>query len=380
MVQAKKIILLLLIATMLFASVFSQQVITVKNELPFNRNGEMVEVSFQKLKACHRKAPFVLYDEQNHEIAYQLICSNRKPVAFIFQANVGANAESKYILQPGTPKIPKPLVSAGYYPQRSDDFGWENDLAAYRMYGPALAKDKPGDGVDLWLKSTTDLIFANRIRDELKHGISYHINHGDGLDCYGVGQSMGAGGICPYINGRLYIGKHYHHQRIIEAGPLRTVFELRWDSLNIDGRFVRKVLTVTVTAGALLNKGVVRYEGLLVPADMAAGISLHATKGHVLTKPDAGIIAYAEDAVGVLDKIPEGRNFVGVFMPGKKLISKEQDNHLLLIANYKPASEFRYYFGGGWSKWGFETDKDWFNAMEQFALSVKMPFKISVNR
>src|SRR5687767_4261811 len=37
-------------------------------------------------------------------------------------------------------------------PERADDFAWENDLAAFRVYGPALRSKPENSGIDCWLK------------------------------------------------------------------------------------------------------------------------------------------------------------------------------------------------------------------------------------
>jgi hypothetical protein len=50
----------------------------------------------------------------------------------------------------------------------------------------------------------------------------------------------------------------------------------------------------------------------------------------------------------------------------------------LITANYKAESSFTYYFGGGWSKWKFPTDKDWFEAVEKFSKQIKQPLKVKV--
>ena len=40
-----------------------------------------------------------------------------------------------------------------------DDFAWENDKIAFRMYGPALEADgEVSSGIDVWSKSTPRLV------------------------------------------------------------------------------------------------------------------------------------------------------------------------------------------------------------------------------
>lgn len=44
-----------------------------------------------------------------------------------------------------------------------DDITWENDIAAYRVYGPALqCSGEKAYGIDVWLKSTKELDVDHR--------------------------------------------------------------------------------------------------------------------------------------------------------------------------------------------------------------------------
>ena len=39
-----------------------------------------------------------------------------------------------------------------FVPERKDDFAFENDKVAFRIYGPALKDSKENSGIDCWLK------------------------------------------------------------------------------------------------------------------------------------------------------------------------------------------------------------------------------------
>ena len=56
------------------------------------------------------------------------------------------------------PKEQQPKVYGRYVPERKDDFAWENEYAAFRLYGPALKPENPSNGVDLWLKNSPALV------------------------------------------------------------------------------------------------------------------------------------------------------------------------------------------------------------------------------
>ena len=344
--------------------------IIVRNPADFDRTGEMVEISLQELDFVPQSS--ILRDEAGKEIPFQLINSGR---TMIFQVEIQAHSSKTYQLKTGVPSPVRAKTSARYVPERKDDFAWENDFAAYRMYGPALARENPSNGVDLWLKCTDSLIVDKFYADELEKGLSYHVNHGLGLDCYSVGQTLGCGGIAPYTS-QLWIGKHYSRYRIVENGPLRSVFVLIYDSVKIDSRYYRQMIEITADAGSLLNKATVRYEGVADSLHLAAGIVLH-NKKEILFSSSNGLIACAEDAVSDAGT-PQGKNYVGVYMPAIGTRTVEENHHYLIIAPYATNSDFTYWFGGGWSRWKFPSNEEWFNALALFAHSRITPLEINV--
>jgi len=368
-----------LFATLLLASCASiPRSIVVNNNTSSVRKGEMVEVNVSNLRARFDSKSYVLKNNKNEEIAYQLIYNGKKKAqTFIFQADVLANASGTYSLSEGKPLLVKAKTFARYVPERKDDFAWENDGAAYRMYGPALANENPSNGVDLWLKRTDELIVNKFYHDELQNGLSYHVDHGMGLDCYGVGHTMGAGGIAPYFSDSLWVGNHYDSYLVHENGPLRSVFTLSYDSVKVGNDFYKQEITITVDAGSMLNKAVVKYAGVPKNMELAAGIFLHDGKGQLKLSESNGTAAYAEDAVSSA-KVPSGRNYVGVLVPAKVNAARKQGNHALLLSNYRVGDNFTYYFGGGWNKWGYPVDEDWFNALNRFSEKVRIPLQVTL--
>lgn len=366
-------------AGILLSCTSQPRTIVVNNFTDFDRKGEMVEVDLSKTNCDFSNKTFVLKDQNGQEVPYQVLSENDTPRTLLFQADVPAQSASDYSLSEGTPSAVTAKVFARYIPERKDDFAWENDLAAYRMYGPALANEYPSNGVDIWLKRTDELIVDKFYHDELKKGLSYHIDHGLGLDCYKVGHMLGAGGIAPYTD-QLWVGNHYDHYEINVAGPLRTVFTLTYDSMQVADSYYKQTVTITVDAGSLLNKATVRLEGPAT-SDMklAAGIFLHGEKavdGITYTELEKNLIGYAERATSDAG-VPAGRNYVGVYMPGIDLDTKNEGDHLLILSNYEPGYEFTYYFGGGWSEWKFPTDNDWFKALDNFSQTKACPLSVS---
>lgn len=374
----KKIGFLMISSLLLFSGAFAQRSIVVTNNTALDRKAEMVEVKANALKVDLVLKSYILKNEKGAEVSYQLVSGGKDNLqTLIFQADVKANTVSVYKLSEGKPAIVKPKTSARFVPERKDDFAWENDLAAYRMYGPALANENPSNGVDLWLKRTDEVIVDKFYFDEIKNGLSYHVDHGKGLDCYGVGHTLGAGGIAPYVSDSLWIGNHYNSYKVLENGPLRSEFTLTYDSVKVGNEYYKQTITITANAGSMLNKGVVLYEGKKQKMKLAAGIVLHNAKGSLDQNAEKGIIAYAEDAVSSA-KLPSGRNYVGVYTPAKKPEIIKKNNHILIMSDYKSGKKFTYYFGGGWSKWGYTNDGDWFKALNNFSESMKKPLKVKI--
>ena len=343
-----------------------------------DRKGEMVEVNISSLKVSFATKSYVLKNKQNKEVAYQLLYNGHKnPVSLIFQADIRAKSSAVYSLTVGKPSVFKPKTFARFVPERKDDFAWENDLGAYRMYGPALANENPSNGVDFWGKSTNDLIVDEFYNGDLKNGISYHVDHGHGLDFYKVGHTLGCGGIAPYSGNKLWIGDHFSSYKVIEVGPLRSVFTLIYDSVRVGSVFYKETLTITTDAGSMLNKGVVKFTGPSQLMELAAGIYLHDEKGVLKQNTTTGTSGYAEEAVSDA-KVPSGRNYVGVYIPEKVNRAFKDADHALITASYKSGDTFTWYFGGGWSKWVYPTDNDWFKALAQFSAAYKNPLKVTV--
>lgn len=369
----------LILSSFIFIFTLSaQKSVVVTNTSGRDRNGELVEVKANAEKNSFLTSSFVLKNQKGKEIGYQLIYNDKKEVCgFLFQANVKARSTVTYSISKGTPAVVKAKTFGRYVPERKDDFAWENDFAAYRMYGPALAAENPSNGVDYWAKKTDELIVDEFYNGELKNGLSYHRDRGHGLDFYKVAHTLGCGGVALYANNKLWVGNHYDTYQVLENGPLRTVFQLIYNSVNVGEDTYKATVTITAEAGSLLNKAVVSYEGKDQPLQIATGIYIHDGKGILISNYADGLLAYAEDAVSEF-KEPSGRNYVGVVIPGKNFTAKNEDNHALLLSNYQQGKHFTYYFGGGWNQWKFPTDADWFKAVENFKYRVSQPLSVKL--
>ena len=134
----KKMILSCLAASVLMACADNRPMtVVVSNPLDMERSGEMVEVSMDEIARRLQladTAQIVVLDAEGTEVPYQITYDDK----VIFPATVAAGGKASYIIQEGTPQPVEVKTCGRQYPERLDDMAWENDLVAFRAYGPAL--------------------------------------------------------------------------------------------------------------------------------------------------------------------------------------------------------------------------------------------------
>ncbi|MBO7455196.1 MAG: DUF4861 family protein [Paludibacteraceae bacterium] len=285
-------------------------------------------------------------------------------------------------------------VYGRYVSERKDDFAWENEYAAFRMYGPALAPENPSNGVDLWLKVSPELVVDSFYYREHVLGLPYHINYGKGLDCYKVGHTCGAGGpvvlaSTPHADGEtegsamdfgLFVGGAYDRWEILEQTPDKLVFRLEYDRMEVNGNILQESITITAEAGHMLNRADVVLRGeCKEELWVGGGIYLHDGEGEIYTCDHCGVVALAEDALS--DKTAaqmnyeyngstsQGRSYIAVITPNGGW-QDIKDGTLFSVQPYNPGDTMTYYFGACWSEWrngeeAFPTDEDWFAAIKR---------------
>jgi len=285
----------------------------------------------------------------------------------------------------------QPKVYGRYVPERKDDFAWENEYAAFRMYGPALRPENPSNGIDLWLKASPELIVDSFYYREHVMGLPYHINYGKGLDCYKVGHTCGAGGLVAMLDDdpedRIYVGGAYDRWEILEQTPERLVFKLEYDSFMVYGHTFQESITITAEAGKILNKAEIvltgkdDYEGILW---IGGGLYLHddAQEENIYSNASKTVLTYTEDALS--DKTAaqmnyeyngstsQGNNYLAIVLPNGSTIDRHKENVLYSVRAYTLGDTLTYYFGACWSEWkngeqSFPTKEAWTAAIEKEA-------------
>lgn len=343
--------------------------ISVANSLPQSRT-EMIEVAAAEMPA----GPFVISDSYGAEVPWQRTHDGK----IVFPVSVGPQSTAVFTVAEGRPTPIDDITYAAFYPERQDDLAWENDFAAYRVYGPGSGGGV--SGYDVFTKSTTRPVVPERYFKELVQKVSYHIDHGNGMDQYDVGATLGGGASAPLDrDGNLIFPGGFSEWKILDNGPLRTTIELTFDYSG--GRDVR---TITLDAGTPFNHVTSRLEGFDVDS-VAAGIVVHkpATDDYLLGD---GFVAYADPTTG--PKQGYGRIFIGVVNPGKgstKYLALPEERgtavgHALAVAPYTPGEVFDYYAGSSWSKGRTLTFNSWVCELEDFQRRLASPLKAKVTK
>lgn len=386
--------------------------VTVTNPLAMERSNEMVEVSMETVTdrlGLADMAQIVVLNADGQQVPYQITYDGK----VIFPAAIAAGGTATYTIQTGTPEAFDVKACGRCYPERMDDMAWENDLVAFRAYGPALqAKGERGFGYDLFTKYNTtepmlEAMYAKELDKEtlakiaelkktdpkaaaeLSRERSYHIDHGYGMDCYAVGPTLGAGVAALMVNDTIIYPWCYKNQEILDNGPLRFTVKLEFTPLTVKGdSTVVETRLITLDAGSHLNKTVVSYSNLKETLPIVAGIVLHEPDGAVVADAANGYITYVDPTTGP----DNGKIFMGAAVPAvvkdaKTVLFSEKekkernnaDGHVLAVSDYEPGSEYVYYWGFAWDKADIKTADAWNRYMADFAQKVRNPLTVKVN-
>jgi hypothetical protein len=244
----------------------------------------------------------------------------------------------------------EPVAYVRVVPERADDFAFENDKVAFRVYGPALAESAENNGFDAWLKRVDYPIIDKWYRQHLEENKSYHKDWGEGYDPYKVGSSLGAGGMALWVDGKLAQPNVYQSYHIVENGPERVVFELTYVYEQVG---IEELKTITLESGSQLFASSSQFTkgGEPIVVDVAVGVTTHGGKAKVSAHPEAGF-------VGTWEKIDDAYVGTGVIVP--KAMNPEyvdyaagsEDAHALLLTRTDDSGRITYYGGFAWSKAG----------------------------
>ena len=273
----------------------------------------------------------------------------------LIDASVRPHGSATYYVSIGKPYQQKVYATGALYKIRKDDIAWENDRCAYRVYGPALQKTgERSFGTDIWVKNTPDTVVYERYVKDMNGNIkgdkmdakvralqkqekvekntakaaalakqikalqaesretdiltSFHLDHGNGLDPYRVGATLGLGAPSLMVGTQQYLPYCYKTYRILDNGPLRFTVELTYNPSTVgDMQNVVEHRIISLDKGSNFNKMTVWYDGLTTPTDFATGFPIHEedTETKTFTKD---YVSYAEWQIRIKDYLDALKN------------------------------------------------------------------------
>jgi unsaturated rhamnogalacturonyl hydrolase len=328
--------------------------VNVANPLAHARKSETVVLHLDDLRRLLPSldpAATVVLDAGGTELLSQLVDGNGDEVAddLVFQSDFAPHAGKTFTVRAGMRRQPARedfRVYGRFVRERYDDFAWENDHIAHRMYGPGLEtwtrEPLTSSGVDVWTKRVRRLVVNDWYLTD-----DYHDDHGEGADLYSVGKSRGCGGLGIYQDGKLAVSRNFTTSRVFANGPIRLVFELTYAPWDVGGSArVSETKRVTLDAGQSFD----RFESTFAadpkgtPLVVGVGIAKH-KGGMVEFDPRVASLRSWEPL-----KERNGNLGCAIVAPGAKADLKVTDTDYLLVTAVPESGTLVYFAGFGWDR------------------------------
>lgn len=376
--------------------------IEVTNPTDSDRLPEMVELCHGEVSSALDLADgetFVIKDSKGNEIPYQITSDGK----VIFQVCLKADSKANYCVSKGQPDEYQSLVFGKHYPDKDDDFAWENDKVGFRMYGHKL---DVASGYDIFCKRGTHLpvletLYANEVygSDAWKRyheleavsaeeafrfkmdTLSFHVDRGYGMDVYAVGPTLGAGIAALIENDEIAYPRCYETYEIVDDGPLRITVKFTFRPLACgDDTDIIETRVITLDAGSRLNRTSVSYAGLDSDKDIVAGIILREDGGEPVADALKGYISYPAPTQNhdTRKEVDNGIIYIGHVYPEPVKEAKVAHGHVMSVSEYAAGTEFVYYWGSGWDHADILSHEQWNQYLETFAAQLSNPLTVKV--
>lgn len=401
----KKYILVLLASLMLapLHAWCADLIISVGNSTILQRKG-LVELSLDTIKSklgLTDDDAFVVLDAYEQQVEYQVTHDNK----VLIDAAVRPRGVGRYHIRKGFPILMKTWATGKVYPTRLDDLAWENDLCAFRVYGPALQRTgERSFGIDTWTKTSPEPsvearymrdydgnVRENAYRKEGKKdeasieelNTSFHVEHGMGLDCYDVGASLGCGAPAIMLGDSLVMPYCYVDYEILDNGPLRFTVSLTQAPIMVGNDSVVEHRVISLDKGSHFNKMTVWYDGFVGTQDMAAGVVIHSVGDENVIMDNRGVL-YADPTdnpdkhnfqiyVGAL--FPNGAETMELMYPKPK--ARIYGHAVGIVRGLKANQPYTYYFGSASSNYDVPNIVEWGLCAERFLDSLRKPLTVT---
>ena len=366
------------------AAASSSATVTVKNPIELARASETVVLDAAELRRLLSvddvRRVHVHDPRSGQDLLIQAVDVNDDGTydQLLFQVDIGPLGTREFVLTVGEKQIPARDQFKAYgrfVRERRDDFAWENDRIAHRMYGAALEtwaqEPLTSSAVDVWTKRARRLVVNDWYMVD-----DYHRDHGEGADLYSAGSSRGCGGNGLWVNGQLFPSANFHDSRVLANGPIRVMFELVYPQWQAGGIRVSEVKRITLDAGQNLD----HFESSYTVESGAREL----TEAIGIKKSSGSAVSFSQDrgTLRTWESLKEDNSELGcaVVVDPAILAGNTEDSKNYLATTRVPSGKTAdYYAGFGWSKSGdFKTVEDWDRYVSQFAARLRAPLQVTL--
>lgn len=361
-------------AAVLVSCAGAGQSVIVSNDTSLARQNETVELSFSELCSGDDNLTaenVIVLNHLGKQVPVQVYTEKDGEQILLFQADVKEHSSVKYTVKAGEREEFPMKAYSRHVPERLDDYAYENNLVAGRIYGPAL-QDPRTFGSDVWLKCTERLVI-----DDWFKKMDYHHNYGEGMDCYKVANTLGGGAVTPYVGEKLIIGDNWATQEHLTDGPIRTKAYFTYDAFDVAGQKVSATREISLDANSRFVQSTTWFSAQTQELPLALGAIQH----DVLDRVDGtNWIAFTEVASDTKQPEIDGNISIGLVLSPE--LSAEGtatlDGHAVIKTTAKCGSPVTVWTASGWSQGGVESPQAWTALVQDFAYAKAHPLKVEV--
>jgi Domain of unknown function (DUF4861) len=359
--------------------------VTVRNPIDIARPGETIVLDAAQLRALlpvdDVRKVHVRAEGSDKDLLVQAVDLNDDGVfdQLLFQADFAPKQTRVFQLMVGDRQIAMATDYKTYgrfVRERRDDFAWENDRIAHRMYGKELEtfpRDKLiSSSVDVWTKRVRNLVINNWYMVD-----DYHKDHGEGADLYAAGATRGNGGTGIWVDGELYTSANFRDSKVYAVGPIRVLFELTYDAWDAAGVKVSEKKRVSLDAGQNLDRFETRYTIEGNAANLTHAIGIRRLKTTAKQEgSDRSILTTWES-------VKEGGELGQAVIVDPSVVKDQADDDLnyYVLSKIQPGAPCVQYSGFAWTLAGdFKTAADWQRYVADFAARLRSPLEVKLEK
>ncbi len=361
-----------------FIPTSAQHCVEVTNPSAVQRH-EVIELDGSLLP----DTPLVVRDAFGIACPWQLTHDGK----LLLYASVRPLGQAVYTIQHGQSQPMQHYVTGRYYPERADDISFENDRAGFRIYGPETQRrGEQSFGIDLWVKRSSEPVLDSLYRWDISDHVSYHLDHGSGMDAYGVGPTLGCGTPALMVADSICYPWCYESYQILDHGPLRFTVQLDFPQVVIRGMSVREHRVLSLDRGSNFCKVTVWYDGIDSPLCLAAGFAMRTADTSSVMLGDH-YIHYADPTVDASRH--NSQIYVGLVFPDKvdvictrafpEPVGINYGHGLGIVAGYT-GYKYTYYIGMAWSDFDVRSWQEWHVRVEQFLNARQSPLTWQIKK